>query len=73
MFILGTASVLVFTRPEGIDLVSHQPSTKPRCTALRGTRAAFLLVTTFLAHSSLRLTFMTRMPMVAGWDRLFRI
>jgi amino acid transporter len=70
MFILGTASVLVFTRPEGIDLVSPISQVLSHGAPRFAGPAAFLLVMTFLTQAFLSLTIMTRMPMVAGWDHL---
>ncbi len=70
MFILGTASVLVFTRPGGIDLVSPMSQVLSHGAPRFAGSAAFLLVLTYLAASSLCLTIMTRLPMVAGWDHL---
>jgi glutamate:GABA antiporter len=70
MFILGTASVLVFTRPDGIDLVSPISQVLSHGAPRLAGPAAFLLVMTFLAQAFLSLTIMTRMPMVAGWDHL---
>ncbi len=70
MFILGTASVLVFTNPDKIDLVSPISQVLSQGAPRLAGPAAFLLLLTFLAGSSLGLTIMTRMPMVAGWDHL---
>ena len=70
MFIAGTASVLAFSRPESIDLVS--PMTQvlsggaPRLVAL----SALVLIAALLAQSSLGFSTMIRLPMVTGWDRL---
>ena len=70
MFILGTASVLVFTGPDKIDLVSPISQVLSHGTPRFAAPAALVLVMTFLAQSCLALTIMTRMPMVAGWDHL---
>jgi len=70
MFIAGTASVLTFSRPESIDLVS--PMTQvlsggaPQLVAL----SALVLIAALLAQSSLGFSTMIRLPMVTGWDRL---
>ncbi len=70
MFIAGTASVLAFSRPESIDLVS--PMTQvlnggaPRLVAL----SALVLIAALLAQSSLGFSTMIRLPMVTGWDHL---
>ena len=70
MFIAGTASVLAFSRPESIDLVS--PMTQvlgggaPRLVGF----SALLLIAALLAQSSLGFSTMIRLPMVTGWDHL---
>jgi glutamate:GABA antiporter len=70
MFIAGTASVLAFSRPESIDLVS--PMTQvlsggaPRLVAV----SALVLIAALLAQSSLGFSTMIRLPMVTGWDHL---
>ncbi len=70
MFIAGTASVLAFSRPESIDLVS--PMTQvlnggaPQLVAL----SALLLIAALLAQTSLGFSTMIRLPMVTGWDHL---
>lgn len=70
MFILGTASVLTFVRPDSVDLVA--PITQvlslgaPRLKVV----AAALLVVTLLAGNCLCFSAITRLPMVAGWDHL---
>ncbi len=70
MFIAGTASVLAFSRPESIDLVS--PMTQvlnvgaPRLVAL----SALVLIAALLAQTSLGFSTMIRLPMVTGWDHL---
>jgi hypothetical protein len=66
MFIPGTASVLVFTRPNAIDLVSPIRQVLSRGAPHLAGPAALLLVVTFLAGASLALTIMTRLPRPVG-------
>lgn len=70
MFIAGTASVLTFSRPESIDLVSPMAQVlsggAPRLVAL----SALILIAALLAQSSLGFSTMIRLPMVTGWDHL---
>ena len=76
MFILGTSAVQAITPPDQVDLVGPIPQ------AFRnglGTMAAAAILIPFavlsatartIGNSSLLFTATTRMPMVAGWDRL---
>lgn len=70
MFIAGTASVLAYSTPASIDLVS--PMTQvlslgaPQLVAI----SALLLILASLAGNSLGFSSMVRLPMVAGWDHL---
>ena len=70
MFIAGTASVLAFSRPESIDLVSPMSQVlsggAPRLVAI----SALILIAALLAQSSLGFSTMIRLPMVTGWDHL---
>jgi amino acid transporter len=76
MFILGTSAVQALTPPEQVDLVGPIPQAFRN--GLGGSSAvAFLIPFAVLAvtartigNSSLLLTATSRMPMVAGWDRL---
>jgi amino acid transporter len=76
MFILGTSSVLAFTPPERVDLIGPIPQTLRAGLGSLGMAAvlvpvAILLLTSrLIANSSIVFTGNTRMPMVAGWDRL---
>ncbi len=76
IYILGTAFVLVFTRPDQIDLIA--PATQA---LLQGSRmlgivawvaplAAVLGISQSLGYSSLNYNAVIRLPMVAGWDHL---
>jgi amino acid transporter len=75
MFILGTSAVQAITPPDQVDLIGPVPQ------AFRnglGTGAAAILIpfavlavtARTIANSSLLFTATSRMPMVAGWDRL---
>ena len=75
MFILGTSAVQALTPPDRIDLIGPVPQ------AFRnglGTGAAAILIpfavlaatARTVGNSSLLFTATSRMPMVAGWDRL---
>jgi glutamate:GABA antiporter len=76
MFILGTACVLVFTKPDDIDLVSPIAQIISRGTAgwsLGHVLAPAILAALFIgrvAQASLIFNATTRLPMVAGWDHL---
>ena len=76
MFILGTSSVLAFTSPERVDLISPIPQAfraafgSAGVVGLLAPAAIILLTSRTLANSSIAFTGNTRMPMVAGWDRL---
>jgi amino acid transporter len=76
MFILGTSSVLAFSTPSQVDLIAPIPQTITRGFGSLGIAAAvapvviLMLTSRSLANSSIVFTGNTRMPMVAGWDRL---
>jgi len=77
MFILGTSAVQAFTPPDEIDLVGPIPQAFRKGFGTMGGAAAILipfavLVATArtIGNSSLLFTATSRMPMVAGWDRL---
>lgn len=76
MFILGTSAVQALTPPEQIDLVGPIPQGFRNGLGASGA-VAFLVPFAVLAvsartigNSSLLFTATSRMPMVAGWDRL---
>ena len=76
MFILGTSSVLAFSTPGQVDLIAPIPQTIIRGLGSLGAAAAvgpiviLMLTSRLVANSSIVFTGNTRMPMVAGWDRL---
>jgi amino acid transporter len=76
MFILGTSSVLAFVSPENIDLIGPIPQVLsigfgPFGMAAKIVPIAILLMLGLrLAQASVNFTGNTRLPMVAGWDRL---
>jgi amino acid transporter len=76
MFILGTSAVQAFTPPDEIDLVGPIPQAIRKGLGSMGWAAVLIpfavLVTAArqIGQSSLLFTATSRMPMVAGWDRL---
>jgi amino acid transporter len=77
MFILGTSSVLAFSAPGEIDLVGPIPQAFRKGLGAFGEAAAIVIPFAVLltaarsiGQSSLLFTAASRMPMVAGWDRL---
>jgi glutamate:GABA antiporter len=76
MFILGTASVLAFVPIADINLISPIPQVFSRGFVGAGAvavivPAAILLITArTITNTSIVFTGNTRLPMVAGWDRL---
>jgi amino acid transporter len=77
MFILGTSSVLAFSAPTEIDLVGPIPQAFRKGLGTLGAAAAIVIPFAVLltavrsiGQSSLLFTATSRMPMVAGWDRL---
>jgi amino acid transporter len=76
LYILGTSAILAFVFPDAIDIIGPIPQ------ALREGFAAFglagslvplvilLLLTNYLCSYTLYFSCNTRLPMVAGWDRL---
>lgn len=75
-FILGTACVLVFTRPDDIDLISPVTQVLNRglqAAGLPGSAASlagFLIVFSLIGQAALSFNFCARLPLVAGWDHL---
>ncbi|HEY6328012.1 MAG TPA: APC family permease [Blastocatellia bacterium] len=76
MFILGTSSVLAFLKPDEINLIGPIPQVlsiglRPLGLAAR---IAPVIILAFLgirlAQASVNFTANSRLPMVAGWDRL---
>jgi len=70
LFILGTASVLTFVSPDAVDLVAPIVQVLSLGAPPLKAVAAFGLVFTLIAQSSLSFSMITRLPMVAGWDHL---
>ena len=76
MFILGTSAVLAFSAPGQVDLIAPIPQTITRglgslgAAAVVGPIVILMLTSRLVANSSIVFTGNTRMPMVAGWDRL---
>jgi amino acid transporter len=70
IFILGTASLLVFVKPGAVDLVSPITQGLTLGAPPLKAAAAAMLVVTLLAQNSLNFSLITRLPMVAGWDHL---
>ena len=77
MFILGTASVLAFVRPDEVDLIGPIAQVLSRGFDQFGVVASsvvslviFALIGRLVALMSIYLTANARLPMVAGWDNL---
>jgi glutamate:GABA antiporter len=76
IYILGTASVLAFTVPDKLDLIS--PPTQAWTHGAQGTplahiagmTAALLMMIFLLGATSVYFNSVIRLPMVAGWDQL---
>jgi glutamate:GABA antiporter len=76
MFILGTASVLCFVRPDQIDLIGPiaqvlEAGSRPLGLVAHLAPIVIMTITVVrVAQASVNFTGSTRLPMVAGWDRL---
>jgi len=74
IFILGTGSVLTFSRPEQIDLIAPTSQVISAGAAGGGgllvAAALVLIIVILLAQLSLVFSACIRLPMVAGWDHL---
>ena len=76
MFMLGTSAVLAFTAPEDIDLIGPIPQAIRKGLGSMGWAAVLIPIAVMataartFGNSSLLFTATSRMPMVAGWDRL---
>ena len=76
MFILGTSSVLAFIGNDQIDLIGPVPQTLRlglRSFPIAGVIASvgiLLMTVRSISSTSVHLTGSSRLPMVAGWDRL---
>ena len=79
MFILGTSSVLAFIGNNPIDLIGPVPQTLRlglRSFPIAGAIASVgivLMTVRSISSTSVHLTGSSRLPMVAGWDRLLPI
>jgi amino acid transporter len=75
-YILGTACVLVFTRPADIDLISPAMQVVSRGAGMVSharfviTTVAALTICNIVAAASIYYNAVIRLPMVAGWDHL---
>jgi glutamate:GABA antiporter len=75
-YIVGTACVLTFTRPDDIDLISAATQVVSRgAQTISHARyaapaVAILLICNIVAGSSIYYNAVIRLPMVAGWDHL---
>jgi amino acid transporter len=76
MFILGTNSVLAYVSPSHVDLVGPVPQTlsiglqRFGIGSMVATAIILLLVGRQIGVATLAVNGVTRLPMVAGWDRL---
>src|SRR5439155_26616834 len=79
MFIFGTSSVLAFVGNNPIDLIGPVPQTLRlglRSFPIAGAIASMgivLMTVRTISSTSVHLTGSSRLPMVAGWDRLLPI
>lgn len=75
-FILGTACVLVFVKPEEIDLISPITQVLNRgmkAAGFAGSVTSFtgvLIIFTLVGQAVLSFNYSARLPLVAGWDHL---
>ena len=70
MMVLGTASVLTFVKPEGIDLVMPPVQVVSVAMPALAQFLSVLIVMILVAGGCLMFSMLTRFPMVAGWDHL---
>jgi amino acid transporter len=76
MFILGTSSVLAFLGPDQVDLIGPIPQVLSLGTRSFGMASSIVPIVILsmlalrVAQASVNFTANTRLPMVAGWDRL---
>ena len=75
-FILGTACVLTFTKPDDIDLISPITQVLNRGMQSAGLSGSVnslvgsLIVLTLVGQALLSFNYSARLPLVAGWDHL---
>lgn len=76
LYILGTASVLAFTVPDKLDLISPPSQALTRgaqgtpIASIVGPAVALLMMIFLLGGTSVYFNSVIRLPMVAGWDHL---
>ena len=76
VFILGTACVLVFVKPDDIDLISPITQVLNRGIQAAGfsgsatSLTSALIILTLVGQAVLNFNYGVRLPMVAGWDHL---
>lgn len=68
--ILGTASVLTFSRPETIDLLMPPIQVLSLGAPGLARASSILIILMMVAGGSLLFSVLSRFPMVAGWDHL---
>jgi len=75
-FILGTACVLVFVKPDDIDLISPITQVLNRgihAAGFAGSATSFvgaLIIFALIGQAALSFNYSARLPLVAGWDHL---
>lgn len=70
LMILGTASVLTFSRPETIDLLMPPIQVLSLGAPGLAKASSILIILMMVAGGSLLFSVLSRFPMVAGWDHL---
>ncbi len=70
LMILGTASVLTFSRPETIDLLMPPIQVLSLGAPSLAKASSILIILMMVAGGSLLFSVLSRFPMVAGWDHL---
>jgi amino acid transporter len=76
LYILGTSSILAFVSPDSLDVIGPIPQALTRGAAAFGLAksivpvAILLLLVNYVASFNLNFSANSRLPMVAGWDRL---
>jgi len=70
MMVMGTASVLTFSRPQAIDLVMPPIQVFSIGAPMLARFFAALVIASSIANGCLAFNILTRFPMVAGWNHL---
>lgn len=70
LVVLGTASVLTFSRPESIDLLMPPIQVLSLAAPWSAAGASVLIALMTVAGGTLCFGVLSRLPMVAGWDHL---